>query len=126
MQQYNETVYSVDMVLGLPTDCQSNAPARAGPKAATTSSNSSSSRAAPTTLCHECSSGSSSSNSSIESCENKKEAAAQRGSRQKDLLEYNKFYSYPITQRIKLCVNNTWFEKKMSKSFSFYIVINTT
>ena len=88
VQQYNETVYSADMVLGLPTDCQSNAPARARPKVATTSSNSSSSRAALTTLCHECSSGSSSSNSSIESCENKKGAAAQRGSREKDLKDY--------------------------------------
>ena len=35
----------------------------------------------------------------------------------RNLLEYNKFYSYPITQRIKLCVNNAWFEKRCRSHF---------
>ncbi len=89
MQQYNETVYSADMVLGLPTDCQSTALARARPTKVATSSDSSSSRPAPTTLYPECtSSDNSSSYSSVGSCENKKGAAAQRGSREKDMKDY--------------------------------------
>jgi hypothetical protein len=54
VQQYNETVYSADMVLGLPTDCQSTALARARPTKVAISSDSSSSRAEPTTLYPEC------------------------------------------------------------------------
>jgi hypothetical protein len=50
-QQYNKTVLSADMVLGLPTDCPSTALARARPNKVATSSDSSSSCAAPTTLC---------------------------------------------------------------------------
>jgi hypothetical protein len=88
VQQYNEIVLSVDMVLGLPTGCQSIALARARPEVAT-SSDSISSRAAPIKLCPVCTSSEiSSSNSIVESCENKKGAAAQRGSREKDLKDY--------------------------------------
>ncbi len=77
------------MVLGLPTDCQSTALARARPTKVAISSDSRSSRAERTTLYPECtSSGSSSSYSSVENCENKKGAAAQRGSREKDMKDY--------------------------------------
>ena len=87
MKQFIQRIWHL---LGLPTDFQSTALARARPTKVATSSDSSSSRAAPTTLYPECTNSGSSSSyySSVESCENKKGAAAQRGSREKDMKDY--------------------------------------
>ena len=80
VQQYNRTLSSADMVLGLPTD---SLPPRTRFTATTSSSSS-----APATMCHECSSSDiDSSNSSMESC-GKKGAATCHGSREKDLKDY--------------------------------------
>ena len=88
VRQYNQTMSSTDKALGLPTDCQLTAPAKARSRVAT-SSNSSSSSTAPI-ICHECcsSSSGSSSNGSVESCNNRKGAATRHRSREKELKDY--------------------------------------
>jgi hypothetical protein len=88
VRQYNQTISSTDKALGLPTDCQLTAPAKARSRVAT-SSNSNSSSTAPI-ICHDCcsSSSGSSSNGSVESCNNRKGAATRHRSREKELKDY--------------------------------------
>ena len=88
VRQYNQTISSTDKALGLPTDCQLTAPAKARSRVAT-SSNSNSSSTAPI-ICHDCcsSSSGSSSNGSVESCNNRKGAVTRHRSREKELKDY--------------------------------------